>query len=73
MPAAVSVGFGADLAYDGTRSWPAVLGAMRTNPRGPNPIWAACTDDELRERTLETMTAFDMRGVVSGPPELVRA
>lgn len=73
VPAAVWVGYGADLAYDGTRPWPAVLAAMRTNPRGADPIWAALTDDDLRERTLEAMAAINIRGVISGPPDLVRS
>jgi len=46
---------------------------MRKQPRGAEPIWAALTDDDLREQTLDAMTLLDIRGVVSGPPELVRS
>ncbi len=73
VPAAVSVGFGAELAYDGARPWPAVLAAMRTDPHGPDPVWAASSDDELRRQTLKAMTELNIRGVVSGPPDLVRS
>lgn len=73
VPAAVCVGYGANLGYDGTRPWPAELAAMRQQPRGAEPIWAALTDDELREQTLGAMATLDIRGVVSGPPDLVRS
>ncbi len=35
---------------------------MRKQPRGAEPIWAALTDDDLREQTLDAMTLLDIRG-----------
>lgn len=73
VPAAVCVGYGANLGYDASQPWLAVLSARRSDPPSDDPIWAALTDDELRAQTLAAMQSYDIRGVVSGPPELVRA
>lgn len=72
IPAAVFVGYGANLRYEASQPWLKVLSARRSDPPTADPIWAALTDDELRGQTLEAMQAYDIRAVVSGPPELVR-
>lgn len=72
VPASVIVGYGADLRFDASQPWRSVIGELRTNPRGSAPFWASRSTEELRRQTLEAMIKLDIRGVVSGPVDLVR-
>lgn len=70
--AAVSPAFAADLRYDGSKPWSEVLQDRLSHPLSRSPIWAAGSTTSLRDQTLAAMEALNIRGVVSGPPNLVR-
>lgn len=70
-PTGVCVGVSANLRYDPATPWAAAVGQMMKQPACDNPIWGPETDREVMEESIAAMRRLNVRGVLSGEPELM--
>ena len=71
-PNAICPAMAANLKYDPSTPWPAVMGRMMANPGCDNPIRGPATDEEVRDQTIAYMKKHKVTGVLSGTTEDVR-
>lgn len=70
-PTGVCVGVSRNLRYDPATPWAAAMGQIMSEPACENPIWGPETDQEVMEQSIAIMRRLNVRGVLSGEPELM--